>query len=124
MTLPAPTLGTAHRRPERRRRIGPTLVLTAISLFTVAPLLAVVALALSPEDAPTLPHALPDSLTFDNITRIFDVGEFPRWLWNSVVYSVVSVLVILLTAPRWPPTRWCASGSPAATSCCGRSSPP
>ncbi|MBW5253281.1 carbohydrate ABC transporter permease [Streptomyces sp. P01-B04] len=78
--------------------MGPTLALTVISLFTVAPLLAVVVLALSPEDAPTLPHAIPGSLTLDNITRIFDVGEFPLWLWNSFVYSAVSVVVILLTA--------------------------
>ncbi|QKW11285.1 carbohydrate ABC transporter permease [Streptomyces sp. NA04227] len=73
-------------------------MLGAISLFTLAPLLAVVVLALSPANAPTLPHALPDSLTFDNVVRIFDVGEFPQWLFNSFVYSAVSVVVILLTA--------------------------
>lgn len=97
-TLPSTTLGKERRHSGRRRRIGPTLALTVISLFTVAPLLAVVVLALSPEDAPTLPHAIPGSLTLDNITRIFDVGEFPLWLWNSFVYSAVSVVVILLTA--------------------------
>ncbi|MEU9953510.1 carbohydrate ABC transporter permease [Streptomyces sp. NPDC047939] len=97
-TLPSATLGKERRHSGRRRRIGPTLALTVISLFTVAPLLAVVVLALSPEDAPTLPHAIPGSLTLDNITRIFDVGEFPLWLWNSFVYSAVSVVVILLTA--------------------------
>ncbi|WP_326656769.1 carbohydrate ABC transporter permease [Streptomyces sp. NBC_00385] len=97
-TLPSTILGKERRHSGRRRRIGPTLALTVISLFTVAPLLAVVVLALSPEDAPTLPHAIPDSLTLDNITRIFDVGEFPLWLWNSFVYSAVSVVVILLTA--------------------------
>ncbi|HEY9329751.1 MAG TPA: carbohydrate ABC transporter permease [Streptomyces sp.] len=97
-TLPSTTLAKERRRFGRRRRIGPTLALTVISLFTVAPLLAVVVLALSPEDAPTLPHAVPGSLTLDNITRIFEVGEFPLWLWNSFVYSAVSVVVILLTA--------------------------
>lgn len=88
-----------RRSPSRRQRAWlPPVALTAISLFTVAPLIAVVVLALSPEDAPTVPHAIPDSLTFDNITRIFEVGEFPLWLLNSFIYSVVSVVVILLTA--------------------------
>ncbi|MFS0910559.1 carbohydrate ABC transporter permease [Microbacterium sp. 179-I 3D2 NHS] len=88
------------RRPRRRPRgqTGSLIALVAISLFTVAPLIAVVILALSPADMPTIPHALPESLTFDNLIRIFRVGEFPTWVWNSVVYSVVSVVVVLFTA--------------------------
>lgn len=96
-TPPSPT----PRPPRRRRSRGQTWTLVSlivISLFTVAPLLAVVILALSPADAPTIPHAIPDALTFDNIVRIFRVGEFPLWVWNSTVYSVVSVVVVLFTA--------------------------
>lgn len=89
-----------RRRPRRRssRQTWTLVSLIVISLFTVAPLLAVVILALSPADMPTIPHAIPESLTFDNIIRIFRVGEFPTWVWNSVVYSVVSVVVVLFTA--------------------------
>ncbi|PRB58284.1 MULTISPECIES: carbohydrate ABC transporter permease [unclassified Microbacterium] len=97
-----PTPPSATPRPPRRRRSrGQTWTLVSlivISLFTVAPLLAVVILALSPADAPTIPHAIPEALTFDNIIRIFRVGEFPLWVWNSTVYSVVSVVVVLFTA--------------------------
>ncbi|MFE7118275.1 carbohydrate ABC transporter permease [Streptomyces sp. NPDC057654] len=95
---PAPAPVPASSPAARPRRYGPTLALAVISLFTVAPLIAVVVLALSPEGAPTLPHAIPASLTFDNIARIFEIGAFPRWLLNSLVFSVVSVVVILLTA--------------------------
>lgn len=98
MTTQPSTLDAGRPAARRPRNRLPALALTVVSLFTVAPLIAVVVLALSPEDAPTLPHAIPDSLTLDNITRIFEVGEFPLWLLNSFVYSVVSVLVILLTA--------------------------
>lgn len=96
---PAP----AERRPARRRARGPRqtwllVALIVISLFTVAPLVAVVVLALSPENEPTLPYAIPSSLTLDNLVRIFNVGEFGTWLWNSFLYSVISVVVILLTA--------------------------
>jgi multiple sugar transport system permease protein len=89
------------RSSRRRRKKGQTWTLVSlivISLFTVAPLLAVVVLALSPADVPTIPHAIPESLTFDNIIRIFRVGEFPTWVWNSMVYSVVSVVIVLFTA--------------------------
>ncbi len=95
---PAPTIRQPRRRRKVDRRPWTLVTLILISLFTVAPLIAVVILALSPADSPTIPHALPPSLTFDNILRIFRVGEFPVWVWNSVVYSVVSVVIVLFTA--------------------------
>ncbi|MCT9819335.1 carbohydrate ABC transporter permease [Microbacterium sp. W1N] len=98
---PALVPGAPSRRRRGRATGGQTWVtvsLVVISLFTVAPLLAVIILALSPEHAPTIPYAWPSSLTFDNIVRIFNVGEFPLWFWNSLVYSVVSVVLVLLTA--------------------------
>lgn len=107
-SVPVPVAGPSNtrqgRRPgptrssEKRRQRTLTWVLAVISLFTVAPLIAVAVLALSPVDVPTIPYALPTSLTFDNVIRIFNVGEFPLWLWNSFVYSTVSVVVVLLTA--------------------------
>lgn len=87
-----------RRRILRDRQLMPTIALLVISLFTVAPLIAVVILALSPEHEPTIPYSWPSELTFDNIIRIFGVGAFPQWLLNSVAYSVISVVVTLLTA--------------------------
>jgi len=92
---------TSRRAAGRRRPRGQTwtiVALVVISVFTVAPLIAVVILALSPADSPTIPYALPSGLTFDNILRIFNVGAFPLWVWNSLVYSVVSVVIVLFTA--------------------------
>lgn len=96
-------LGTPDARPQRRRRrtskqTGLIVFLSIASLFTVAPLIAVVILALSPEHGATIPLAWPSALTLDNFARIFNVGSFPLWLLNSVSYSVISVVVILLTA--------------------------
>lgn len=89
-----------RRRPGKREggKVTITLGLTLISLFTVVPLIAVVVLALSPENQPTIPYALPPALTFENIIKVFKVGEFPLWFMNSVIYSVVSVVLVLLTA--------------------------
>lgn len=96
---PAPQPGT-RRRPGKREggKVTITVGLTLISLFTVVPLIAVVVLALSPENQPTIPYALPKALTFENIIKVFKVGEFPLWFMNSVIYSVVSVVLVLLTA--------------------------
>ncbi|MGW7680855.1 carbohydrate ABC transporter permease [Kribbella sp. NPDC054772] len=80
------------------RQLAPMLVLGTISVLTVAPLVAMVVLALSPADAPTIPYAVPRALTFDNIARVFQAGAFAHWLLNSLVYSIVSVLIVLLTA--------------------------
>jgi multiple sugar transport system permease protein len=88
----------ARRRPAKRRQTGLLILLIVVSLFTVAPLIAVVVLALSPENAPTLPYAIPTELTLDNLIRILNVGEFTTWLTNSFLYSVISVVVILFTA--------------------------
>lgn len=91
--------GVSPRRARRaRRQTGLIVFLSVASLFTVAPLIAVVVLALSPEDAPTIPLAWPSRLTFDNFARIIGLGSFPTWLANSLGYAVVSVVVVLLTS--------------------------
>ncbi|WP_327632873.1 carbohydrate ABC transporter permease [Kribbella sp. NBC_00482] len=82
----------------KRPQPGLITLLCIASLFTVAPLIAVVILALSPQDAPTIPLAWPKELTFDNIVRIVRLGSFPRWLLNSFWYSAISVVVILFTS--------------------------
>jgi multiple sugar transport system permease protein len=88
---------TLRRGKGDRQRLL-TVVVGLVCLFSVAPLLMVIVLALSPVDSPTIPYAVPDGLTFDNITRVFEVAAFPRWLLNSFIYSLVSVVVVLLTA--------------------------
>jgi multiple sugar transport system permease protein len=112
-TTRPPTVGTGSTAPRaarvlegpaRRRgaaRPGRALrgaLVTLLSVFTVVPLLMVVVLALSPADAPTIPYAIPDSLTLDNLATVLRVGAFPQWFGNSLVYATVSVVVVLLTA--------------------------
>lgn len=108
MTDTLPATARSVRRPaasarpiaarRKRPQTGLITLLCIASLFTVAPLIAVVILALSPENAPTIPLAWPKELTFDNIVRIVRLGSFPRWLLNSFWYSAISVVVILFTS--------------------------
>ncbi|PZF80026.1 carbohydrate ABC transporter permease [Jiangella anatolica] len=73
-------------------------LLAVICLITVTPFALMIVVALSPAGSLTLPYALPDRLTWENITEIFSAAGFTRWTINSFVYSVLSMLIILLTA--------------------------
>jgi multiple sugar transport system permease protein len=95
---PAPTGAAKARRRPRQARIWLTVLLAVLSLLTVAPFVAMLVVALSPADQPTVPYAWPKTLTFDNISAIVASSGFVRWTVNSLVYSLVSVVVILFTA--------------------------
>lgn len=100
-TTPAATVDEGGRRQRRTRKtanVWLTVLLILASVFTVLPFVAVFVLALSPESAPTIPQQLPDDVTLDNVTGVLSASSFIRWTVNSVVYSMVSVVVILLTA--------------------------
>ena len=92
---------TRERARPNRSRLGqlPLVALLAIvALVAVAPFLAMLVVALSPADKPTIPAAVPDGLTLDNITQVLRSAGFVRWTVNSLVYSVVSMVIVLLTA--------------------------
>lgn len=91
----------ANGRRRRRRVRGQgwlTLLLVVGAVFTVLPFVALFILALTPEGELTIPQQLPDSWTWDNISAVLGASSFLRWTLNSVIYSVVSVVLILLTA--------------------------
>ncbi|KAB8192314.1 ABC transporter permease subunit [Nonomuraea phyllanthi] len=97
---PATELSTAQAARRRRWRTkGPLAALLALlSLLTVSPFAAMFIVALSPEGEPTVPRQWPDSLTLDNITRVLSSSGFATWTVNSLVYALVSVVIILLTS--------------------------
>ncbi|PZG12442.1 carbohydrate ABC transporter permease [Nonomuraea aridisoli] len=101
-TRPAARAGraAAPRRPARgrARRWALYALLSVMSLLTLGPFIAMIIVALSPRGAPTVPVQWPDALTFDNIAQILGASGFAEWTVNSLVYSVVSVVIILLTA--------------------------
>ncbi|MEU4576417.1 carbohydrate ABC transporter permease [Nonomuraea sp. ATR24] len=97
-TRPLTRERAAGRPPRRRARWPLAALLAVLSLLTVAPFLAMFVVALSPAGRPTLPAQWPESLTLDNLTAVLSASGFVEWTVNSIVYSVVSVVIILLTA--------------------------
>lgn len=91
---------TTPRYSERRvaRLTLPTLVaLTAI--VTILPFVAMVLVAFAPPSGRTFPDALnPARWTWENFTTVLSSSDIPRWTVNSLLYSLVSVIFILLFA--------------------------
>ena len=85
------TRGTGRQAPL-------VALLAVVSLVTVAPFAVMLVLALSPSDSPSIPDELPDELTLDNLTGVLSAHGMVRWTLNSAIYSIVSVLIILVTA--------------------------
>lgn len=90
------------QRRSRSRRAGSQIpamvVLLLLGVFTIGPFIVMIILALTPVGAQTIPFRWPDTLTFDNIARVLSQQSLLRWSWNSFVYAVVTVVVILFTA--------------------------
>ncbi|WP_175988893.1 carbohydrate ABC transporter permease [Microbacterium tenebrionis] len=89
-------VATKRRRTSRQWLVISLLI--AGCIFTVGPFLAILILALSPEGAPSIPYSWPERLTLDNLARVLGAQSFTTWTMNSLIYSIVSVVVILLTA--------------------------
>ncbi|WP_159619665.1 carbohydrate ABC transporter permease [Ruania rhizosphaerae] len=89
---------TARRRRRNRIRPGTILVASLLAFGTIVPFLAVFILALSPEGARTIPFQLPDEWTFDNLIAVLTARNFLRWTLNTTIYSIVSVVLVLITA--------------------------
>ncbi|SEE85526.1 carbohydrate ABC transporter permease [Jiangella alba] len=94
-TTPPPTRKGRRRSPAN---VWLTVLLILASVFTVVPFIAVFVLAITPEGAQTIPQRMPDEVTLDNLSAVLSASSFLRWTLNSFVFSIVSVVVILLTA--------------------------
>lgn len=81
-----------------RRFTWAHLLALVFSFLTVAPFVMMLILALSPSGEPTIPQTWPRTFTLDNLAFTLSAGNFVRWTINSLIYSAVSVVVILLTA--------------------------
>ncbi|WP_026876014.1 carbohydrate ABC transporter permease [Jiangella gansuensis] len=97
VTPEAPTRPTKSRRPRRQRLIH--VVLLAAALITAFPFYAMVILSLQPGAAVELPSSLmPTSISFDAFRDALASQSIATWALNSTVYSVVSVVLVLLFA--------------------------
>lgn len=81
-----------------RNRLWLTVLLSLVSLAAVGPFVLMLVVALSPRIGPTIPHAWPSALTFENFVQVLSTESFLQWTGNTVIYSTVSVVAVLLSA--------------------------
>lgn len=102
----APPAATGARRrpyralePTRRGKVLRGLLLAAGSVLTIFPFYAMVVIALRPETAIDFPSSLlPWNLDTSAFREVLAGQDMLRWTLNSVVYSVVSVVAVLVMA--------------------------
>jgi multiple sugar transport system permease protein len=80
------------------RRSWAAALLSLLSLVTAGPFVLMLVVALSPGREPTIPSRLPASLTLDNLATVVSTESFLRWTANTVIYSVTSVVAVLVSA--------------------------
>ncbi|MFJ6215872.1 carbohydrate ABC transporter permease [Streptomyces sp. NPDC092296] len=86
-------------RPSRGGRIARGVLLTVASLVTIFPFYAMVVLSLKPSGAVSLPGSLlPWPLSGGAYGDVLGSQDVPRWLLNTLVYSLVSVVGVLVLA--------------------------
>ncbi|MGK5674255.1 carbohydrate ABC transporter permease [Micromonospora sp. URMC 106] len=101
----APTAPRGSRRPYRPGRasrgwlVGRTALLLVGAAVTLFPFYAMVVLSFKPTGPVTFPDSLlPWPFSTEAYDQVIGAKSVLRWMWNTVVYSVVSVVGVLLFA--------------------------
>ncbi|MFI1015342.1 carbohydrate ABC transporter permease [Streptomyces sp. NPDC020965] len=80
-------------------RLRLPVLLILVALVTVTPFVVMVLVAFAPAGGKTLPDALNlTRATWDNFSDVLGSADIMRWAVNSLIYSVISVVLILLFA--------------------------
>ena len=88
---------SSKRKPQRKVLMHLPLLL--VSMITLFPFYAMVIISLQPGQAISIPESLfPSALSFDGYRQALGSQSIPTWAWNSTVYSLVSVVLVLLFA--------------------------
>ncbi|MDO3702739.1 carbohydrate ABC transporter permease [Micromonospora sp. C28SCA-DRY-2] len=86
-------------RASRRWVVGRTALLVAGALLTLFPFYAMVVLSFKPTGPVTFPDSLlPWPFSTEAYDQVIGAKSVLRWMWNTVIYSVVSVVGVLLFA--------------------------
>ncbi|MGH8795227.1 MAG: carbohydrate ABC transporter permease [Stackebrandtia sp.] len=92
-----PARTSAALSPKGIGKVAVHLTAATCALITVFPLYAMVILSFKPAEAVEFPSSLaPFGLSTSAFDAIFGSPQVWRWLFNTTVYAVVSVVLILL----------------------------
>jgi multiple sugar transport system permease protein len=94
---------STRRQVVRQREVRKTiiyLVLTAVSLITLAPLIWMIITAIKPEKEifRNPPTFIPETVTLDNFNTALGSANFLHYMTNSLIYAGVTTLLMLVLA--------------------------
>ncbi|MEU5950610.1 carbohydrate ABC transporter permease [Micromonospora sp. NPDC047465] len=103
--VPTPPASPTRARPYRPGRpgrgwiVGRTTLLLIGAAVTLFPFYAMVVLSFKPTGPVTFPDSLlPWPFSTEAYDQVVGAKSVLRWMWNTVIYSVVSVVGVLLFA--------------------------
>ncbi|WP_019632112.1 carbohydrate ABC transporter permease [Actinomadura atramentaria] len=98
-TTRRPPAARAGRRLGGAARLTTPALLALTAIVTIAPFAAMVFIAFAPASGQTFPDAfIPTHVTLENFRNVLSNSDITRWTINSLIYSLASVLLILLFA--------------------------
>lgn len=88
---------TRRRRPRWLTLLGAHGPLLAVAVVTIFPFYVMTVLSVQAGQPVQLPQSLiPTSINLDAYFAVFRSSDLPRWLLNTAIYSVVSVVLVLI----------------------------
>jgi raffinose/stachyose/melibiose transport system permease protein len=98
MTATTPDATRPGRRPIDWGHVASYLILGAFAVVYLAPMLMLVLTALkSPAEFNKDAVAMPGELRLDNFFEAWDKANFPRYLVNTILYTVASTVIFVVT---------------------------
>ena len=103
MPATAPVVLGGDRQPERRRRpvMGDVLIyagLTLLAIIFCVPFVWLVITSLKPADEVFSGAWIPSEWRWENYVDVFDSAPVLRWMWNTLVVTVLAVVAVLLSS--------------------------
>ncbi len=97
--LTEPPAGRSKRLARKSTGRYMHVLLIIAALVTIFPFYAMVVISLQPGEAVKIPDSLfPTDISFSSYQQALDSQNIPQWALNSAIYSIVSVVLVLLFA--------------------------
>jgi multiple sugar transport system permease protein len=102
MAIPAGLAEARQRRPQRRLPSLSNVAiyggLTVLAIIFCAPFVWLVLTSLKPADEIFAGTWLPSEWRWENYADVFDSAPVLRWMWNTLVITVLAVVAVLMSS--------------------------
>ncbi len=101
VSAPREQVVVAPRKTRRRRRVGRVLVITALSVLTIAfayPFVWLVSASLKPRGEVFDNRLIPQTFTWENYVQVWAEAPVAVWLLNTAIVTVLAAVTVTLSS--------------------------